>query len=65
MFMQVENLIDLRGTTQQQNVKVWEWSLPYKKNCHYLLANPFIFYTYDQTLKYLVNKPLHHDRIFC
>ena len=26
----------------------------------YLLANPFIFYTDHQALKYLVNKPLHH-----
>ena len=31
---------------------------------HYLLANPFIFYTDHQALKYLVNKPLHHGRIF-
>ena len=30
---------------------------------HYLLANPFIFYTNHQALKYLVNKPLHHGRI--
>ena len=30
---------------------------------HYLLANPFIFYTDHQALKYLVNKPLHHGRI--
>ena len=30
---------------------------------HYLLANPFIFYTGHQALKYLVNKPLHHGRI--
>lgn len=30
---------------------------------HYLLANPFIFYTGHQALKYLVNKPLHHRRI--
>ena len=29
----------------------------------YLLANPFIFYTNRQALKYLVNKPLHHGRI--
>ena len=31
---------------------------------HYLLANPFIFYIDHQALKYLVNKPLHHGRIF-
>ena len=30
---------------------------------HKLLANPFIFYTDHQALKYLVNKPLHHGRI--
>ena len=30
---------------------------------HYLLENPFIFYTDHQALKYLVNKPLHHGRI--
>ena len=30
---------------------------------HYLLDNPFIFYTDHQALKYLVNKPLHHGRI--
>ena len=30
---------------------------------HYLLANPFTFYTDHQALKYLVNKPLHHGRI--
>ena len=30
---------------------------------HYVLANPFIFYTDHQVLKYLVNKPLHHGRI--
>lgn len=27
---------------------------------HYLLDNPFIFYTNHQALKYLDNKPLHH-----
>lgn len=31
---------------------------------HYLLANPFTFYTDHQALKYLVNKSLHHGRIF-
>ena len=31
-----------------------------QKYRHYLLANPFIFYTDHQALKYLVNKPLHH-----
>ena len=31
---------------------------------HYLLANPFTFYTYHHALKYLVNKPLHHGRIY-
>ena len=31
---------------------------------HYLLENPFIFYTDHQALKYLVNKPLHHGRIY-
>lgn len=30
---------------------------------HYLLDNPFISYTNHQTLKYLVNKPLHQGRI--
>ena len=35
-----------------------------QKYRHYLLDNPFIFYTNHQTLKYLVNKPLHHGRIF-
>ena len=35
-----------------------------QKYRHYLLANPFIFYTYHQALKYVVNKPLHHGRIF-
>ena len=35
-----------------------------QKYRHYLLANPFVFYTDHQTLKYLVNKPLHHGRIF-
>ena len=34
-----------------------------QKYRHYLLANPFIFYTNHQALKYLVNKPLHHGRI--
>ena len=34
-----------------------------KKFRHYLLANPFTFYTDHQALKYLVNKPLHHGRI--
>ena len=34
-----------------------------KKYRHYLLANPFIFYTDRQVLKYIVNKPLHHGRI--
>ena len=34
-----------------------------QKYRHYLLANPFIFYTNHQSLKYLVNKPLHHERI--
>ena len=34
-----------------------------QKYRHYLLANPFIFYTDQQALKYLVNKPLHHGRI--
>ena len=35
-----------------------------KKFRHYLLANPFIFYTNHQALKFLVNKPLHHGRIY-
>ena len=35
-----------------------------QKYPHYLLANPFTFYTDHQALKYLVNKPLHHGRIF-
>ena len=30
---------------------------------HYLLANPFVFYTDHQALKYLENKTLHHGRI--
>ena len=30
---------------------------------NYLLANPFIFYTDHQALKYLVNKYLQHGRI--
>ena len=34
-----------------------------QKYRHYLLDNPFIFYTDHQALKYLVNKPLHHGRI--
>ena len=34
-----------------------------QKYRHYLLANPFIFYTDHQELKYLVNKPLHNGRI--
>ena len=34
-----------------------------QKYQHFLLANPFIFYTDHQALKYLVNKPLHHGRI--
>ena len=33
------------------------------KYWHYLLPNPFIFYTNIQDLKYLVNKPLHHGII--
>ena len=35
-----------------------------QKYRHYLLANPFIFCNGHQALKYLVNKPLHHGRIF-
>ena len=35
-----------------------------QKYRHYLLDNPFIFYTDHQALKYLINKPLHHGRIF-
>ena len=31
-----------------------------QKYRHYLLDNPFIFYTDHQALNYLVNKPLHH-----
>ena len=34
-----------------------------QKYQHYLLANPFIFYTDHEALKYLENKPLHHRRI--
>ena len=34
-----------------------------QKYRHYLQANPFIFYTDHQALKYLVNKPLHYGRI--
>ena len=34
-----------------------------QKSWHYLLANPFVFYTDHQALKYLVNKPLHHGII--
>ena len=36
-----------------------------QKYRQYLLANPFVFYTDHQALKYLVNKPLHHGRICC
>ena len=35
-----------------------------QKYQHYLLENPFIFYTDHQALKYLVNKSLHHGIIF-
>ena len=35
-----------------------------QKFCHYLLANPFIFYKNHQALKYLVYKPLHHSLIY-
>ena len=35
-----------------------------QKYRHYPLANPFIFYTDHQALKYLVNKHLNHGRIF-
>ena len=35
-----------------------------QKYRYYLLANPFIFYTDHQALKYLVNKQIHHGRIF-
>ena len=34
-----------------------------QKYQHYILDNPFIFYIDHQTLKYPVNKPLHHGRI--
>ena len=34
-----------------------------QKYRHYLLANPFVFYTDHQALKYLINKPLRHGRI--
>ena len=34
-----------------------------QKYRHYLLANPFTLYTNHQSLKYLVNKPLHHRKI--
>jgi len=30
---------------------------------HYLLENPFIFFTDHQALKYLVNKPVHQGKI--
>ena len=30
---------------------------------HYLLANPFTFFTEHQPLKYLVNKPVHQGNI--
>ena len=36
-----------------------------QKYRHYLLSNPFIFYTDHQVLKYIVNKNLHHGRIYC
>ena len=35
-----------------------------QKYRHYLLANPFLFCTDHQALKYLVNKPLHHGRFY-
>ena len=31
---------------------------------HYLLANPFVFYTDHEALKYLGNKTLHRERIY-
>ena len=34
-----------------------------QKYRHYLLANPFTFYTDHHAQKYLVNKPLHNGRI--
>jgi hypothetical protein len=30
---------------------------------HYLLTNPFTFFTDHQALKYLVNKPVHQGKI--
>ena len=32
--------------------------------CHYLLANPFTFFTDHKALKYLVNKLVHQGNIF-
>jgi hypothetical protein len=34
-----------------------------QKFCHYLLENPFTFFTDHQALKYLVNKPVHQGKI--
>lgn len=31
---------------------------------HYLLVNPFTFFTNHQALKYLVNKPVHQGKIY-
>ena len=36
-----------------------------QKYRHCLLANPFVFYTDHQELKYLVKKPQHHGIICC
>ena len=52
----------------EHNYSTTEWEelgmvFALQKYRHYLLANPFIFYTYNQDLKYLVSKPLHHGRI--
>ena len=35
-----------------------------QKYQHYLLADPLFFFNYHQALKYSVNKPLHHGRIY-
>ena len=35
-----------------------------QKYRHYLIANAFVFYTDHHALRYIVNKTLHHRRIF-
>jgi hypothetical protein len=56
------NKVEINYSTTKREALSMTFAL--KTLCHYLLANPFIFFTDHQALKFLVNKLVHQGKIF-